>query len=160
MPAKTIDQNVPEVPTSAADWRKGREEGVLFHFPSGRLARVRTMNMNTFIRMNKIPEILTTIVESALKGELDFENATLEQMADLQDVYDIYCETCFIEPVVVMKEITDPNTQILAEDIADIDKQTLFNFLGAPASMLAEFRPYQTDDVDDLGSQPSDQTGS
>lgn len=150
MPQKTVEEAI----TSAKEWRRGREEGVLFHFPSGFLARVRTVNVGTFIRLGHIPDVLTSIVEKALRGDTDFDKLTIEELEQLQAIYDIYCETCFMEPKVVKENPTDD--QLMPDDISDIDKQTLFTFMGAPASMLAEFRPYQADNVDDLDGQPGD----
>ena len=151
MPKQTVQQAV----TSASEWRAGREQGVIFHFPSGLTARVRPINAGAFINMGKIPDTLVAIVERALRGDIDPETLTLEEIGEMHQVYDIFSEAAFVSPRIV-KKITDPETQITAEDVSDVDKQTLFQFIGSPASLLASFRPTTPDNVDDMVGQSGD----
>lgn len=141
--------------TSAKDWRKAREEGIIFHFPSGMKAVVRPVNVGTFIKLGNIPDILSAVVQKLISQEPDMANTSLEEMSKMQEVYDIFCKTCFVMPRVV-DTIKDPDTEILAEDISDVDKQTLFQFLGAPASTLASFRYLPQNVVADLVGSQSD----
>lgn len=135
-------KNGSSAPTSAALWRKPHEEGVLFHFPSGMIARVRPVNMGTFLSHGSIPDMLSGIVSRLISGQLNDTQTELsvDEFRQLNQLQDTFCKSCFIEPQVV-DEITDPNTQITPAHIDDNDKATLFAFLGRPAAELASFRP-------------------
>lgn len=145
--------------TSAAEWRKPREEGVEFHFPSGQRAKVRPVNTDTFIKLGRIPDILSPIVSKAISGELDMNNLTLQELADLTEIYNIFCKTCFVYPRVV-DEVQDPENEITPDDIPDFDKVTIFQFMGAPARTLESFRPFEEKPVDSVVSKPRHKTGT
>lgn len=151
MPGKA---QTPEI-TSAKDWRKGREEGVVFHFPSGLTARVKPVSVSTFIAVGHIPDILSSIVQKLIGQDAPMADMPLDDMRKAMEVYDIFCKTCFLCPVIV-DEVKNTETEITLEDISDTDKQTLFAFMGSPASALAAFRPLTQNTVDDLVGQQSD----
>lgn len=149
MPAK--QQQNGTAPTSADKWREAREKGVLFHFPSGFTALIRPVNVGTFIRLGRIPDVLTGLVSQLINGQVADVNS-IETMRNLSEIYDIFCETCFVSPKVV-KELSGAPDEILAEDIADTDKQTLFALMGSPASALARFRTESAQPVDAVVGQ-------
>lgn len=135
-----------EKPTSGKEWRRAREEGVLFHFPSGMIARVRPVNLDTFIRYGSIPDVLSGIVSQLVSGGVDPSKMTGDEYLKLMELQNVFCQTCFIEPRVVMQPAGDD--EIGVEDISDEDKGILFAFLGRPASELSSFRPVQAVPVD------------
>lgn len=142
-----------EKATPASEWRKAREEGVLFHFPSGMTAKVRPVNVDTFIKLGEVPDMLTTLVSkltdtSAATG---LSKITADDYMKTLGVYNAFCITCFIEPKCVATNPKD--NEISVDDISDTDKQTLFQFLGAPASALARFPGVQEDSVDSVVSE-------
>lgn len=143
--------------TPAREWRKGREEGVTFHFPSGFEAIVRPVNVDTFIVIGNVPDVLSAIVSQMISGNAASLIETQENQQKMYDIYNAFCKASFIKPRVVdtAADITDTDNEICLEDISDTDKQTLFQFIGAPASLLAQFRPLSQDTVDDLVGQPS-----
>ena len=148
--------NAPEQITPAAEWRRPRQEGVIFHFPSGMKAKVRPVNTDTFIRVGNVPDLLTALVGSITDSGTG-ENLTrmAAQEADKQmQIFNAFCVTCFVEPRCVYG---DPNEdEISVDDISDEDKQQLFTYLGKPASALASFRPEQEKPVVSVVGQPSD----
>ena len=143
--------------TSPAEWNKQYEEGVKFHFPSGLEAMVRPVNVATFVRLAKIPDTLSPIVSKAISGQIDTSNISLEEWAQLYEVYDIFCETCFVWPCAV-REIKDPANELLLDNIPDFDKVTLFQFMGYPARTLESFRPFEEKPVDSVVSKSRNKT--
>lgn len=157
MSAKSNGKDKPVVlqVSSVREWHRARVDGVLFQFPSGMVARVRPMSMSAFLKIGSIPDMLTWIVAKMVNGEASIESLPIADYQQTLKIMDAFCVGSFMEPRIV-EEITDEANEILIEDVSDIDKQTLFQFIGAPASSLESFRPVTDESLDGLVNSESD----
>lgn len=143
--------------TPASAWRKPRIEGVLIELPdSGMVAKVRPVNVDTFIRVGHVPDALTVLVGKLTGGEGELNKMTNDDYLKLLDTYSAYAITCFVEPRVVEADVEPGEGEISVDDISDEDKRFLFQFMGRPAATLASFRPEQEKPVDNLERIESD----
>lgn len=138
--------------TQGAQWRKEMQEGVEMALPSGFKARIRGVNLSTFIEIGNIPDLLTPLVVEMVNGKVDPQNMTIEDYRKYVDIYDAFCETCFVSPRVV----DDPQAEdeIGLEHICDEDKMFVFAFLGRPAMLLESFRQRQNFAMESVDDQP------
>lgn len=128
--------------TPAEEWRRPRTQGYLVQFPSGNFARIRPVDIGTFVRLGMMPNLLSAFQEDALK-QGRFEIVTVDNLQAMQSIYtltDALAATCFVEPSIEKGEIA-------LEDVSDIDKQALLQWFLLPAEMLRSFRPEQAIDL-------------
>jgi hypothetical protein len=140
--------------TSGAAWRKPREEGIVFHFPNGNTAIVRPVSTHTFLAAGKIPDMLSGVVTALLQGGMEaLNNLGSEDLMAVSELQNMFCKTCIVYPAIV----DDPKGEgeMSLDDLSDLDKGTLFSFLGRPAIELATFRPQQNGDVALVDSEQS-----
>jgi len=141
--------------SSVREWHRARVDGIMFQFPSGLIARVRPMNMSAFLKIGNIPDMLTHIVAKMVNGTVNIESMAKDDYLKSLELMDAFTKAAFIEPVVV-DVVKDESKEIQIDDISDVDKQTLFSFIGAPASLLESFRPFQEQPVADMVSSEGD----
>lgn len=142
--------------TGARGWAKPYTEGVVFHFPSGNKAIVRPVNMDSFILYGGIPDSLTPLVVKMINNEpMDKDQLTREEFLAACELQDVFCMTCFIAPRVV-KEVKNADEEITPAMISDMDKAALFGLMGAPASALADFRPFTFNTLGDMVGEQGD----
>lgn len=148
--------------TPVQAWRKPREEGIEFHFPSGNIARVRPVNTDTFLALGEVPDMLTGLVAKLIGGHASLETMKASEYAKSLRVLNIFVRTSFVWPRVVETpaDITDPENEIALEDICDEDKQTLFVFLGRPAQALESFRPIENQLVERVVGSEGDESNA
>lgn len=146
--------------TPVQAWRKPREEGVVFHFPSGNVARVRPVNTDTFLALGEVPDMLTGLVAKLIGGHASLETMKASEYSKSLHVLNIFVRTSFVWPRVVEKpeDIKDPVNEIALADICDEDKQTLFVFLGRPAQALESFRPITNESLERVVSSEGDES--
>lgn len=133
-------------PTSAADVRKIREEGVLIPLLySGFIARIGPVNLERLIASGAIPDILTEKAAAAL-----FEQDAIEKLIENRelfktyvDLFDVIIPAAFIEPSMAMPGEEPGENQITVEDVHYLDKAMLFNSATAGARSLISFRDQQ-----------------
>lgn len=157
MASKINDRLNGEEPavTSAFEWRSPYEQGVKIRLVSGNIARIRPVNLDTFIQSGYIPNNLLPLIEEMfINTQTDTsKKITLDEYLDEHLVIlNAFCKTCFVEPEVV-DEITDPQRQITPAQISNDDKQDLIAFLGRPARVLAEFHPLTQKSLVNLADQ-------
>lgn len=134
-------------PTSAADVRKLREEGVIIPLLySGFNARIGPVNLERLIASGSIPDILTEKAASAL-----FEQDALEKLIEDRelfktyvDLFDVIIPAAFLEPEMVLPGEEPGENQITVEDVHYLDKAMIFNAATAGARSLISFRDQQT----------------
>lgn len=138
--------------TSVREWHQARVNGVPFHFPSGRVSLVRPVSLKGFLKAQQIPDMLTSVVSQFINGSASLETIPVTEYTKSLEIIDSFIMDAFVWPKVVETpdEISDPDNEIAVEDISDVDKQTLFQFLGAPASALESFRPEPIKPVADM----------
>jgi hypothetical protein len=149
--------NGPKV-TSARDWRRLREEGVVVQLPSGFCPRLRPVGIEELVRRGRIPDELGPLaaetvwmgqpsaeqVRSASKGALDFLN--------------IVVQAAFLEPRVTLE---DPGDDEISIDDVDLgDKQFVFMWVTAPAAALRKFRDEQARNVDPVHARDEDRAAA
>lgn len=137
--------------TPAEEWSRPRTEGYLVQFPSGKRARIRPVDIGTFVRLGMMPNLLSAFEEEALK-QGRFEVVAVNNVQAMQSIYaltDAIALTCFVEPSIEKGEIA-------LEDVSDIDKQALLQWFLLPAEMLRSFRPEQILDLHNLRTLQDD----
>lgn len=131
--------------TPAEEWRRPRTQGYLVQFPSGLRARIRPVGLMTFVRLGKMPDLLSAFVDESIKdGTYKLKEVdSLDTLQAHAKLLDAICETCFVEPSIEGGDIG-------LEDVVDSDKTALLNWFILPAAMLRSFRPEQTIDLFNL----------
>lgn len=88
--------------TTAKDWKK--KQGAELPLPSGNVALVRPVGMETFLRHGMIPNSLRRIAVEAAQGQSpkpfkidDFDESQIE---DMMTLFDSVCVFCVLEPKV------------------------------------------------------------
>ncbi|MDL1924325.1 hypothetical protein FBQ95_17110 [Chloroflexi bacterium CFX3] len=131
--------------TPAEEWKRPREQGYLVRFPSGKCARIRPVDIGTFVRLGMMPNLLSAFDDEALtQGR--FQVTAVNNVQAMQSIYalmDAIAVTCFVEPSIEKGEIT-------LEDVSDIDKQALLQWFLIPAELLRSFRPEEVLDLHNL----------
>lgn len=137
-------------------WRKPREEGVLFHFPSGRKGLVRPVSVDTFLKLGRIPDMLTATVAALINQSASLDTLPVGEYAQSLEMINIFVEESMVWPRVV-KEVKDADNEILIADMPDVDKNALFSHLGAPASLLESFRPEPEEPLASVDGEQGDE---
>lgn len=128
--------------TSAREWRKLRQQGVLVELPSGMVARLRPVGLMDLFRAGKIPDALTGIVaELVSNGTFAPEKSEMtgELITVVADLYDIVCRAAFISPAIVPAPQED-HDEIELEDVSQADRQFVLAWASAPTNELRDFR--------------------
>lgn len=139
--------------TAASDWRKPREEGYIMELPSGKVVRIRPINMATLLKLGKVPQGLVAVAIKVIMGE-DTELPAPQSLEDVQTYlkyYDAICESCLVYPKVVAQPTKDD--EITLEDISSQDKVWLAGWLNRPAAELQSFCEKQASNVDSVDSK-------
>ena len=147
-------------PTTAAQWRKPREEGELVPLPSGNWARLRPADLLKMVRAGTIPDMLSPVAAKAIWTEQDPE--AIGESFELAQQYDellaIVLPAVFVEPKVAMADAEPAADEISMEDIELADRTAAFNLAIMGASAMRNFRQQQEERVAALsnGNQDSD----
>jgi len=136
--------------TSAKEWRKPREEGVIVPLPSGFCPKLRSVGIEELVRRGVIPDDLT-----ALAAEMVYEKtAAVEVVRSLGkraiDFLNLVVAASFVYPKVSFEDDL-ADDEISIDDIDLLDKQAIFAFVTGPTQALRLFRFQQAVDV---GSVP------
>jgi hypothetical protein len=128
--------------TSATEWRKLREEGVIVPLPSGFVARLRPVGIEELVRRGRIPDQLTVLAaETVWQGTPSPEQIKATSKGALEFL-NIVVASAFKEPRVVLEG--DPGEGEISIDDIDVgDKQAVFVWVTAPTTMLTRFRAEQ-----------------
>lgn len=137
------DSTTPQA-TSGTAWRKNREEGVLFQFPSGKWARIRAVDPSAFLMRGQFPETLNTVVEAVLIGKNEghsYDLTTLKGFREYYDFLEFYARHCFVSPRIV--DTPQADDEISMDDLETGDKEFLVQVVFLPASDLETFSQRQ-----------------
>lgn len=130
-------------PTSAAEWRKPREEGILVTLPySGNTARLRPVALDSMIAQGRIPDLLTEVASSSLFKEIEVETLIDDPklMKSFMEIFNLISLAAFMEPEVVPAGQEPLEGQITLDDVDYNDKIFVFNYATAGARALYLFR--------------------
>src|SRR5580765_7201439 len=127
-------------PTSALTWKKPYVEGELVEFPSGNVARLKPMSLDTLIRLGRVPNVLLGLVASDLIGKTDDETPLSDEevTSELVRMMDTLALTMFLEPRVV--EENPGSAEISVDMVSMTDKQFLMELVLDGSHKLRSFR--------------------
>ncbi len=132
-------------PTTAAAWRKPREEGEVVPLPSGNYARLRPADLLQMIKSGTIPDLLSPIAAGAVWKEQDPEKIgdSVEMAMQYHDLMAIVLPAIFVEPKVAMPGTEPGPDEIAIEDIDLSDRTLAFNLAIAGVGTMRQFRAEQ-----------------
>lgn len=122
--------------STAAEWRKPREQGFPVVFPSGLEARLRPVSVDFFMRVGRVPDLMTPFIVRLItdgQAELDIPES-YDDILQFNEFLNQLVMFAFVEPEVVAQ---DPNEdQITLDDLSYGDKLIALRALMVPASQL------------------------
>lgn len=135
--------------TSGKEWRKAREEGIPFDFPSGNKANLRPIEADFFVRVGRIPDVLAPLVNEMISGQ-DYEikmppMEELEKKKEWVEFLNELCTYAFVSPKVVAAPQAED--EISVDDLSYVDKYFVFTKFSLPAHRLRGFRQAQAESV-------------
>jgi len=139
--------------TSAKQWRKAREEGIEYEFPSGNVARIRPIEVDFFFRVGHIPTPLVDVVSKIINGQTQRltipATEQVEQTKEWIMFLNELCHYAFVSPSARLEDGDEPmgEDEISVDDISYSDKIRLYMFFAQPAVILQRFREQQVRDV-------------
>jgi hypothetical protein len=133
------------------EWRKAREDGIEFKFPSGMVANIKPVGVDLFLKLGRVPDFLTPALIEALEiGKSAIpQRKTLEDEQSWIEFVDSVAELAFVHPRIV-KEPSGED-EIALEDVEWGDKIALVELLGSPRRKLESFRSQPNSDVPSVG---------
>jgi hypothetical protein len=126
-------------PTSGKAWRERVRGGVVLTLPSGLVARVRSVNPDTIIRLGRIPDSLTPLLLKVMEGSGDaWTPTTVEELSANVEFINTVCMTVLVEPRIV--ETPTQDDEIGMDDLEWADKVFLVGAVGTTTRQLESFR--------------------
>ena len=132
--------------TEPASWRAPRETGVAHRFGSGRIAYVKGLEVDFFVKTGKVPDFLTPfMVDLVDKGSGDVPKIqSLEEVKSFIELLDLIVLYSFIYPKVVRGTTMPdgsplPDDTISLDDVSYMEKLEALRFLGKPTQQLQNF---------------------
>lgn len=138
--------------SSASSFKKARK-GRLLTLPSGLIAKVKRVELQTYILKNDVPNPLMAIIHEAIsKGKgIDMEKALgvdkgeldLEKLAEMYEIVDNLMVAMFVEPKVepAPEDEKDRDDDVVyPDDIDEEDKMFLFQWSMGGTEDIATFR--------------------
>lgn len=149
---KAAKQPAPngQQPTAALEWRKAREVGELVPLPSGKMARLRPVDLLKMIRKGDIPNLLSPIAAKAVWSEQDTDEIG-NSLGMSMEYYDLVClvlPTIFVSPEIVDSPEDLGDDKILLDDVDPTDRLAAFNLAISGVSAMRQFRKQQEQYVD------------
>ena len=132
-------------PTTAAEWKKPRNEGVLVPLPSGNYARLFPTDLMKMVKAGMIPDELSPIAAKAVWAEQDPEKIgeSLELAKQYDELLDVIIPAIFAEPKVALAGQEPKEDEISIEDIELSDRTAALNLAIMGASSMRKFREQQ-----------------
>ena len=156
-------------PTSAADWRRPREEGYLVTLPSGNVARLRPVALDVLMMSGSIPDILTPLAAKLLWSETELNEVLQdgEKQKTYAELVNRIVPAAMLEPRVVSLDDEEigqesggrvlASDEVLLEDIDFNDKLSIFQLAILPAESVRRFCERQAADVEAVSDGEGDQ---
>lgn len=154
--ASTVPRKeVPAKPTPANQWKKA-SAGTPLQVPSGNTALVRNSGMQVFLTKGLIPNSLLPIVRKAMSGkepEINLDDITEDQLADMVTLFDAITVHCVVEPAVLPVpadgEVRDSEA-LYVDDVDFDDKMFIFQWVVGGTRDLEQFRKEQAASMESL----------
>lgn len=140
--------------TPAEVWNAPFVEGVPVKLPSGKIAKLRPVSLETILALGRVPNMLKSLVEEGLKGESTAlpSPSTPEELAEAVESMDVICLHAFVTPKLVDVPIDQPELlkpgEVNVHFLEYGDKGYVMRFLNAPAQILESFRYEPNGDVE------------
>lgn len=146
--------------TSGGAWRQPREEGFVKRLLSGRVARLRPVQMDVLLAEGKIPDLLTgyavgQIMEPSEEDPLDNEKLR-KNTTEMIELMNVVCKAAFVEPKIVDEPQAD--NEITIEDIELQDRSMVWRLATQPVEALRKFRLGEGPGVEDVHDGGDDGT--
>jgi hypothetical protein len=156
--------------STASEWRKMREQGVVWTLPSGLRARLRPVSVIELMKRGRIPDFLTPIAAEAFsEGGGLLKQTVIQQAEHIADLMEAVCMAAFIEPRVIavpesalksdmqLNELGLKDNEITVYHLSPEDWNAVLTFVTAPTATLSFFRAQQAADVEPLDGRAPDQ---
>lgn len=134
-------------PTTAAEWRKPREEGVNVPLPSGNWARIRPADIMTMIKAGTIPDLLSAVAVKAVWSEQDPNEIgnSFELAGKYDELMRIVLPAVFAEPKIALNGDKPKDDEITIEDLDLSDRTAAFNLALSGVGTMRRFRDEQVE---------------
>lgn len=140
---------------SGRELRRDYEEGVPIRLPlSGQWVRVRSVEPDALLNMERIPELLTPIIADLMEtGEWRNDDMqTPESLRQWRELVNAIASCALVSPKVVIKPADKlADDEILIEHLKWFDRLHLVQAIHRPLEELAGFRGEQEGDVESVG---------
>lgn len=138
--------------TSGVEMRREYEEGVVVRLPhSGAMVRVRSVQPDALLELERIPEVLTPVI-AGLMDSGQWEGSTdqdVESLRRWKALVDAIAASALVSPRVVDKPADQlADDEIRIEHLRWLDKVWLIQTIHRPLEDLAGFRLEQAGDVE------------
>jgi hypothetical protein len=147
-------------PTSGREWRKPFEEGILYRFPSGNVARLRPVDVDFFIKMGRVPDLITPFVVKLLgEGKAVYPKAEdIKGSQEWVDFLNALAESAFVSPRIVANPQADEEIGIY--NVSWADKVDLLYWFARPVVELKNLFRLKAELMAALQIEPGDTSPS
>lgn len=135
--------------TTGPEWRKAREEGVLVKLPTGHVAKLRPVTIESLLLFGKVPNQLTALVAEMIRNGqvVPKDNEDVVGLAkEFLTLSTILVQEIFLSPKIV--ENPKANDEISFFDLSPVDREWAINWANAPIVSLEPFREEQGESVE------------
>lgn len=133
-------------PTPAKEWRRVREEGVVLTLSSGKVVRLRPVQLDRMLMRGEIPDMLTPIAASLLwEDETATERSDKDKYTNLvkyTELMDVIISAALIEPKLALSG-EPKEDEITLEDIELQDRIEIMQLALQSTEVLKKFRQQQ-----------------
>jgi hypothetical protein len=127
--------------TSGAEWRKMREEGTPVQLPTGRVALLRPVTIESLLLFGKVPDKLTTMVAKMIRegSYVPKEDEDIIGTAkEFMELSTILLAEIFLSPKIVAKPKGE--NEITFFDVSPVDREYAIGWAQAPLIRIEPFR--------------------
>lgn len=134
--------------TSGKAWRSKARASHLVELPSGFIARLRPVSIDTMLLSGELPDVLSTLAAQTLFSDVNFDDIADEGNTSkgYVDLINKVVPAAFTDPRVVDNPQGD--NEIALSDIEWGDKVIVFQLALLPTDALSTFREEQERDVE------------
>lgn len=132
-------------PTTAAEWRKPREEGVNVPLPSGNWVKLKPADIMKMVRSGFIPDLLSAVAVNATWTEVNTDKigSSIELATKYDDLMKVVLPAVFAEPKMALDGQAPEDDEITIEDLDITDRTAALNLAIAGVGAMRNFRDQQ-----------------
>jgi hypothetical protein len=150
--------------TPVKAWTEAREQGIELQFPSGNIAAIRPLEVDFFLSVGHIPDVLIPVVTKMINGDPvkkeEFAMPAFEEIEKSEQWRTFLNELVAYGFVTPGASLTPKEDQISVWDVSYGDKLYLYGFFGRPAALLRSFRQFQIDALANVAAAASNENTS